>query len=247
MKTLLALRHVPFEDLGSFETVLAAADYQIRYVDAATADFSALGTHAWDLAVVLGGPLSANDGSDYPFLREELAFIERRLEAQAPTLGICLGGQLMAVALGARAYPAQAEIGWQSLTLSEAGRGSPLRHFAEPVFHWHGETFDLPAGAVHLASTPQCAQQAFGYGRTALALQFHPEVTARGLEQWYVGHSGELRERGLRPAELRRAARDYASSLQHRAAAFLREWLSALAPPSGALEADLGPDFDVGI
>jgi GMP synthase-like glutamine amidotransferase len=133
-----------------------------------------------DLLVCLGGPIGAYEEAAYPFLRDELALIERRLAAARPTLGICLGAQLMARALGARIYPAPAkEIGWGEVRLSEAGQKGPLRHFAGvPVLHWHGDTFDLPKGAELLASTVLCANQAFAFGRYALAFQFHPETTA---------------------------------------------------------------------
>lgn len=244
MNTLLALRHVPFEDLGSFEPLLAEAGYAIRYVDAPTANFAALARQHWALVVVMGGPISVNATDDYPFLAAELHFIERRLNADAPLLGVCLGSQFMAKALGARVYPGkQAEIGWQALTLTSAGRNSPLRHLSAPVFHWHGETFDLPAGAVHLASTAVCENQAFRYGR-ALAMQFHPEVTARGLEQWYVGHGGELHAQGIAPADLRHAAQQHAAALREQAGGFLQEWLADLTPASAGEDADFGAQFD---
>src|SRR5215472_5185786 len=104
MKALLAVRHVPFEDLDAYAEVLAQAGYSIRYADAATADFAALGKQAWDLLVVLGGPIGVNDGADYPFIAPELKFVEARLEAGLPVIGICLGSQFIAKALGARVY-----------------------------------------------------------------------------------------------------------------------------------------------
>lgn len=245
MNTLLALRHVPFEDLGSFEPLLAEAGYAIRYVDAPTANFAALARQHWALVVVMGGPISVNARDDYPFLAAELDFIERRLKAESPLLGVCLGSQFMAKALGARIYAGeQVEIGWQALEFTAAGRDSPLRHLGGPVFHWHGETFDLPAGAVRLASTAVCENQAFRYGRSALAMQFHPEVTARGLEQWYVGHGGELHAHGIAPGALRQAARQYAAALREQARTFLEEWLAGLAPVSAGLDVNLGAQLD---
>src|SRR5579863_532122 len=101
MKTLLALRHVPFEDLGSFGPLLSQVGYGIRYAEASTADFAALCGERWDLVVVLGGPIGVNDGGDFPFLNAELKFVEGRLKRDAPTLGICLGSQFVAKALGA--------------------------------------------------------------------------------------------------------------------------------------------------
>jgi GMP synthase (glutamine-hydrolysing) len=95
------------------------------------------------------------------------------------------------------------------------------------VFHWHGEVFDLPAGATPLASTDLAPHQAFSRGKT-LGTLFHPEVTARGLEQWYVAHGGELKEQGIRPEILRRESRRLAPALEAQAAAFLVEWLGTL-------------------
>ncbi|MGH8279953.1 MAG: glutamine amidotransferase [Gammaproteobacteria bacterium] len=229
MKTLLAMRHVPFEGLGNLETPLSDAGYAIRYVDAPVTDFARLDEKAWDLVVILGGPIGVNDQADYPFLGAELRLLEARLAREAPTLGICLGSQLIAHALGARVHTnPQTEIGWQALTLTPAGHDSSLRHFTRPVFHWHGDSFELPAGARLLASTPACAHQAFALGNFLLALQFHPEVTARGLEQWYVGHARELRARGTPLATLRAEAGQRAPALAREAAAFLGDWLRSV-------------------
>lgn len=228
MKTALAIRHVPFEDLDAYAEVLAGAGYSIRYADAPTTDFATLGGQHWDLLVVLGGPIGVNDGADYPFIVPELKLVEDRLKAGLPMLGICLGSQLIAKALGARVYRiGQVEIGWKPLTLTEAGRHSPLRHLNGPVFHWHGEGYDLPHDALSLASTDVTPHQAFTWGQ-ALAMQFHPEVSAKGLEQWYVGNTGELRELDLKPGELRKSAAAHAAKMQGEGAALLRDWLAVL-------------------
>lgn len=228
MKTLLAVRHVPFEDLDAYAPLLAEAGYSIRYADAPTADFTALGKQPWDLLVVLGGPIGVNDGADFPFIAPELKFVEARLKAGLPLLGICLGSQFIAKALGARVYRiGQVEIGWKPVGLTDAGQRSPLKHLTGPVFHWHGEAYDLPQDALSLASTDVTLHQAFTWGQ-ALAMQFHPEVSARGLEQWYVGNNGELRELDLKPGELRKSAAAHAAKMQSEGAALLRDWLAGL-------------------
>ena len=195
MPTALAIRHVAFEDLGSFAAVLRDHGFEGSCRDAACG-LDAVDPLAADLLVILGGPIGAYQDDIYPFLTQELALIEHRLAQDRPTLGICLGAQLIARALGARVHPGpHKEIGWSALTLTAAGRASALRVLGEHdcrVLHWHGDTFDLPVGAVRLASTPLYENQAFAWGRATLALQFHAEVTAHGLEHWFVGHACEL-------------------------------------------------------
>lgn len=229
MKTLLAVRHVPFEDLGSFAPVLAKAGYSIRYADAPTADFAALGKQRWDLVAVMGGPIGVNDGADYPFIAPELKFVEARLKAGLPLLGVCLGSQFIAKALGGEVRRnTKVELGWKPLTLTEAGRQSALQHLTGPVLHWHGEIFDLPQGALSLCSTDLTPHQGFSWGR-ALAMQFHPEVTAAGLEQWYVGNVGDIRGAGTTTAELRRDTKAHATTLESQGAAVLKDWLAEFA------------------
>jgi GMP synthase (glutamine-hydrolysing) len=227
MKTLLALRHVHFEHLGALEPLLTEAGYVVRYVEAATAHWSTL--ELPDLLVVLGGPISVNDGADYPFLGPELALVQAQLTAQRPLLGLCLGAQLIARARGARVYPlGQVELGWSPLTATPEAAEHPLRHLLAPgldVMHFHGETFDLPEGARLLASTPICKNQAFSLGRHVLGLQFHPEVTAEQLESWWVGHTAELRSRARSIPELRAQSQERAPRLLGPLRAFLTEWL----------------------
>jgi GMP synthase (glutamine-hydrolysing) len=230
-KTAVAIRHVHFEDLGAFDGVLRRHGYAVRYCDAGIDDIDGEDPLAPELIIVLGAPIGAYEELAYPFLRHELALLERRLAAARPTLGICLGAQLMARALGARVYPAPAkEIGWGELQLSEAGRNGPLRHLTGvPVLHWHGDTFDLPEGAELLASTEICPNQAFSFGRHAFACQFHPEISGRGFERWLIGHSVEIAAvAGASPELLRRDAERFASQAARRGEACLSEWLADL-------------------
>jgi len=185
-----------------------------------------------DLIVVLGGPIGVSDEPAYPFLRDELRLLERRLAAERPTLGICLGAQLMARALGAWVYPApEKEIGWGEVQLTEAGRNGPLRHFVgAPVLHWHGDTFDLPEGTELLVSTDICPNQAFSLGRQALACQFHTEINGRDLERWLVGHAVEIAAvPGISLSALRRDTERFAQNSAERGAACLSEWLVGFA------------------
>jgi GMP synthase-like glutamine amidotransferase len=179
------LQHVPFEGLGSIEPWLKAAGYEVT-----TTKFFAESNlpepSQVDLLIVLGGPMSVNDGNRYPWLAEEERFVRRTIEAGRAVLGICLGAQLIAHAMGSAVYAnSQKEIGWFAV----AGITRPgVECFSFPpaalVFHWHGETFDLPAGAMHLARSAACENQAFQLGRSVIGLQFHLETTpasVRGL------------------------------------------------------------------
>jgi GMP synthase (glutamine-hydrolysing) len=158
---------------------------------------------------VLGAPVGVYEDDKYPFLRDELDLLTVRLKTGQPTLGICLGSQLIACALGAKVYPSGVkEIGWAPIELTDAAVSTPLRHLVNTaVLHWHGDTFDLPPGAVHLASTTICRNQAFCLGPNILGLQFHPEADPNaGIEAWLVGHAAELAAARIDPRALRSGA-----------------------------------------
>ncbi len=233
MPIAIALRHVAFEDLGTLGPLLERRGYAVSYRDAAVDDLAAPDIAACDLLVVLGGPIGAYEEEVYPFLAAEIALIERRLARGKPVLGICLGSQLMARALAARVYPGTGkEIGWAPLALSEAGRASPLAPLGAraPVLHWHGDTFDLPAGATHLAASDRYRHQAFSWRRHGLALQFHIEVSAAGLERWYIGHACEIASTpGLSVPVLRGESEHWAPALAPLAARVIETWLDGMA------------------
>ena len=231
MPSTLALRHVPFEDLGLLAPLLASRGHTVRYVEVPVTDLEGLDALEPDLLVVLGGPIGVYEVDLYPFLAPETAFIARRLEAGRTVLGICLGSQLMAQALGARVYASGfKEIGWAPLELTAEGRASSLRLLERTaVLHWHGDTFDLPEGAVRLASTPVCENQAFSWGNRALALQFHAEAAGNALESWFVGHTAEIAATpGISVPQLRADTARWASSITEHGTAFFRDWLSSV-------------------
>ncbi|HEX3942262.1 MAG TPA: glutamine amidotransferase [Acidobacteriaceae bacterium] len=229
-KTAAIIRHVMFEDLGSFAAPLAARGYALRYFEAGIDDLSPAGEA--DFLAVLGGPIAVYEDDRYPFLREEISLLRSRLRQARPTLGICLGAQLMAAALGQRVYPgAVKEIGWAPLTLTAAGRTSPIASLDgthTSMLHWHGDTFDLPASATLLASTAGCQNQVFSVDRHALAFQCHPEFAARHLEQWLIGHACELAAAGSDLEQIRRETRLHGATLAEQGVRAFNAWLDAL-------------------
>jgi GMP synthase (glutamine-hydrolysing) len=231
MKIALAIRHVAFEDVGIFERPLALAGYQLRYLEAGMDDLSRINPLDPELLIVLGGPIGANDEDEYPFIQDELKILKTRLGSDAPTLGICLGAQIMARALGARVFAnTKKEIGWNHVALTDAGKASALKHLeVTPVMHWHGDIFDLPEGAVSLASTELTPHQAFSWKKRGLALQFHPEVSVQGIERWLIGHTGELHQtEGLSVKKLRHDTQRYGNDMSAYGQAFIEGWLNSL-------------------
>jgi GMP synthase (glutamine-hydrolysing) len=232
-RTALAITHVAFEDLGSLGIELTRAGFQIEFVDACITNLPIIDTLHPDLLVVLGGPIGVYDRQAYPFLELEIELLQTRLAAKRPTLGICLGAQLMAAALGARVYPGSdgRELGWAPVYAASDSVPTWFRPLLAPqlrLLHWHGDTFDLPAGTTHLAGTSRYANQAFMLGAHALALQFHPEVTVQGLERWYVGHASELAQAGVLVRQLREESGRFGPELEKAARLFWQQWLEHL-------------------
>jgi GMP synthase (glutamine-hydrolysing) len=197
-RSAIALRHVAFEDLGLLAPIMEREGWNIAFCEAAVDDLTHRSIRNVDLLVVLGGPIGVYETASYPFIAQEIALIEYRLSRRLPTLGICFGAQLMVKALGSRVYPGHVkEIGWGPIQLTEAGTSSCLKCLGDgtPVQHWHGDTFDLPDAAIRLASNVNHENQAFAYGDSALAFQFHLEAEPRQLEEWYVGHARRTRSR----------------------------------------------------
>jgi len=188
MKKILVFQHVGHEILGNLNPLLKLAGFRIRYVNFDRHPNTKPDLSRYDGLVVLGGPMNVDEVKKYPHLAVEIEAIKTALEREIPILGICLGAQLTAVALGASVGKnAVKEIGWYDVSLTEHGQKDPiLKHFEkiEKIFQWHGDTFEIPKGAAHLATSPSCKNQAFRYGKKCYCFQFHLEVDAPMVERW---------------------------------------------------------------
>jgi GMP synthase-like glutamine amidotransferase len=186
------LQHVAFEGIGSMEPWLTERGADIRYTRFFENDpLPDLG--AVDLLIVMGGPMSVNDEADFPWLKLEKQIIREAVERDIRVLGVCLGAQLIANALRSRVYPNTVkEIGWFPIQGVHEGEGA-FRFPSEcTVLHWHEETFDLPRGAVRLARSVGCDNQAFQWNRHVIGLQFHLEMTADGARSIVENCRNEL-------------------------------------------------------
>ncbi len=228
MPGAIALRHVHFEDLGVIEPVLRDAGYGVDYLD--VADRAAQIPHLDpDLLIVLGAPVGALDDGAHPWLADERELLRHRLATGAPTLGICLGAQLLALAAGGSLESGDAvELGYAPVSLTRAGQESVLRHLdGVPVLHWHGDRFTIPPRAEKLAFT-DAADQAFAIGRRFLGLQFHVEADPARIEHWLIGHAHELAANGVSPAAIRSDAQTAGPRLCAAAREMAEEWIGGL-------------------
>ena len=234
-RVALVLRHADEIHLGNLEQVLLEHGYTVRYVDTLGANgVRGIDPAEADLLVVLGGEMGAYESDRFPVLADEIALLTDRLQARRPVFGVCLGAQLMASALGSTVYRGPSnEIGYRLVEPTEAGQDGPLRHVAGiPMMQWHSDTFDLPAGTTRLAGSAAYGNEAFAIDDWALAVQFHPEVTAEMHEAWLTSSEAEVRAEGLDPDTLRQERARHSDAMQHASRALFSEWLSAL--PDGA-------------
>ncbi|MFQ1045646.1 glutamine amidotransferase [Acinetobacter variabilis] len=226
--TIYAIQHLAFEDLGAWEDVFYQLGLRVRYFEAGIDDLRKAYEYT-GLTIILGGPIGVYETEDYPFLQQEIDLLKVRLEKHLPTLGICLGAQLIAHALGAKVYAGHSkEIGWSKLKLASI-ENNPLKALEDiEVLHWHGDTFDLPEQVELLASSDLYPNQAFQVGQNILALQFHAEVASESLEKWLIGHTCELRKAQINIPALRADHQRYAPALEQAASSVLMHYLENL-------------------
>lgn len=189
------LQHVPFENLGYIESWLESRQ-MTQSVTRFFANDSLPALTSFDGLVVMGGPMGANDDAKFDWMAGEKQFILDCIEAGKPVLGICLGAQLIANVLGAEVTPNKhKEIGWFGITKTAENSAHPIVQYLpehETVFHWHGDRFAIPEGAVHLFRSIACDNQAFIYKDNVLALQFHVETLAANAEALITNCADDL-------------------------------------------------------
>ena len=221
MPRLLVFQHVAHEILGTLDPLLRGKGFRIRYVNFGRSNYKIPNLENYDGLIVLGGPMNVDQVDDYPYLVPEVKAIKKALDLDMPILGICLGSQLLAKALGAEVSKnGSKEIGWYDVKPTADGKIDPLiSQFdnEEKIFQWHGDTFDIPKGAVKLASSETCGNQAFRYGDKVYGLQFHLEVDEQMIERWLINpeNKKELEElKGkIDPDVIRKETPEYINDL----------------------------------
>jgi GMP synthase-like glutamine amidotransferase len=230
MEEVLVFQHDPFEDLGFFAEVLDRERATYRAIRLFHGEMPADGWERVAALIVLGGPMAVEDDEKFPFLRWEKRIIRAAIDESVPILGVCVGAQLIAATLGARIYRGSVkEIGWSPISITPHGQVDSLLGYlpeSATVFQWHGDGFDLPAGAVCLASSPHYGIQAFRLGKIIYGLQFHLEVTPRMIERWIGERSKDLASAPyILPEKILVDTQSYAATSKYYGERFLTEFI----------------------
>lgn len=230
MSKVWVLQHIHCETPGTIANALESTATTAHYVR--TFEGQPVPKTIGDVAglIVMGGPMGVYDHPRYPFLRDEMRLIDQALQQEKPVLGVCLGSQLLAATLGAAVTKGERkEIGWHPVTLTESAVTDRLWAGVEPSFmayHWHGDVFELPQGAVSLASSGLTECQAFRYGRSAYGFLFHMEMTERIIEDMVKTFTDELQEAGVDGREIVGRVGDYLPDLQKIGETVFQRWAS---------------------
>ncbi len=234
MEEVLVFQHDPFEDLGFFAEVLEkqGADYRVLRLfegEMPAEDWQHIGA-----LIILGGPMSVGEEDQFQFLRWEKRIIRAAIDEAVPILGICLGAQLISESLGTKIYHGPVkEIGWSPISITPHGQVDSLLGYlpeSATVFQWHGDGFELPQGAIHLASSVNFKTQAFRVGKSIYGLQFHLEVTPTMIERWIDERSKDLAlVPYVLPEKILADTHNYASTLKYYGERFLTEFVRRVA------------------
>lgn len=233
MAKIYVLQHHPVENLGSIADALEGAALAWQYVRVADgqpvpADMKGAGG-----LVVMGGPMGVYQTDRYPWLRDEMRLIEDAIKSNLPVLGVCLGAQIVAAALGAKVErnPAGKEIGWHPIRLSDAAKDDRLLRGLPATlrpFHWHGDIFELPRGAVSLASSEKTPCQAFRHGERTYAFQFHFEVTRESVSSMADAFAKELVRENIDGGSMIAQSAEFMPALEKIADSVFSRWASPI-------------------
>jgi GMP synthase (glutamine-hydrolysing) len=227
----LVVRHVEHEHIGTLATALKQAGMKYQYLDVFRGDAVPESLAGFRGLIVMGGPMGVCEADRYPFLKREQELIRHAADTGAPVLGICLGAQLVAGVLGARVYPGpRKEIGWYAVEVV-GPKDNLTRNLSSSfmAFHWHGDTFDLPPGAVRLFRSELYENQGFRWGSNVYAVQFHFEITAAMVEDWLAdkGCRAELAAvPDVKPESIRQETRNYVAETERLSGEVFRSFLA---------------------
>jgi GMP synthase (glutamine-hydrolysing) len=230
VKALIVCHQSP-QDSGTIKAVLEERGFDITTIMGYHDRLPGIDPLEHDLTVFMGGPMGVYQADWFPYLNNEIAYLRKRLAADKPVLGICLGAQLMAKALGKNVFkgPQGKEVGWMPIRVLD--KNSPVRHFDESagrIMQWHGDTFDLPDDATLLASSDLYKNQIYSHGKRAMALQCHVEVTEDILETWMAIDYAELEAFKLPVPQFREEVKKRVPLLEKQMRLFLNEWLDTV-------------------
>jgi len=231
MKKGLIIRHVPFEGIAGFREPVEAAGYELDRIDVTDPEFARVNFNTPHLLILMGGPMGVYERDAHPWIDCEIDRLASRISLGLPTIGVCLGAQMIAAAMEAKVYSGPVkEVGFAPVTVNATGADSPLRHVeGVPVLHWHGDSFPLPDNVELLASTDAYHHQAFRRGPEILALQFHAEMGEDPrFEAWLDGSDDYVGQAGLTVDELRGQHDLHGADAVAAGRAMVAEWLGGL-------------------
>lgn len=235
---ILVFQHVPHEPLGTLDPLLRAAGFRIRYVNFRRNPDQRPTLDRYSALIVLGGPMNADDAGAHPNLATEVELIQEAVDRNMSVLGICLGAQLLAKALGGYVRAGEArEFGWQHVSLTDSGMTDPVLgtfDTRQRVFQWHEDGIELPPGVEHLAGSPACPVQAFRHGEHVYGLQFHLEVSAGLIERWLRVPDNraviEREESGICRANIRAQTARYIAATEALSRSTFGRWIERFEP-----------------
>lgn len=228
-KTATFFTHKSIEGPARLVSVLEELGFDLTHIYTPAFDLKDFEALAPDLLIVMGGPMGVYEMEEYPYLVEEVEILKARIAADKPTLGICLGAQLIAEALGTTGYKGDVgfEVGWAPLQVNEAGKKTPVKYLdgaKTNMFHFHQDTFDLPDGATLLASSAMFENQIFSYGKSIMALQCHPEVEPAQLDKWCA----ELIDCNDLENDIKKPIPELMPDMDKQFRKFMHEWLNGV-------------------